>query len=98
MELKKLKVIGACVFAAALLYGVMFMLVWFRMTYVRPDPEQTVDYWKDRVEAFRAETDAAIKRAHAAEVDELKARLAVASCDKSRANLEEALKRERSGK
>lgn len=100
MELKKLNVIGACVAAFAILYGTMTLLVWFRVTYARPvpDPEQTVAYWKDRVEVFKEETRAAEERALFAEIDELKARLAVASAEKARENLEDALRRERGTK
>jgi hypothetical protein len=43
----------------------------------------------------KAQTAAAEKRALAAEVNELKARLAVASAEKSRTNLEAALKEAR---
>jgi hypothetical protein len=43
----------------------------------------------------KTERDEAVRRGHAAELNELKARLAVASCDKSRANLEAALKEAR---
>lgn len=93
MELKKRSRELGQVFAASLLViaiagGAIFLLRQAYTASVKHDPEQTVAYWKDRVRVFKEETDEAEDRAQAALIDELKARLAVASCEKRAAEWE----------